>query len=355
MRDLSGCNGNGGYVPKQIFLSYAADDREKAQRLVTALESAGIDVWWDQRIAGGARYETEIEKALNASDLVIVGWSDAGNQSDWVKDEAEYARGLGKLFPVSFDGSMPPIGFRQYQVAPFPERSGDNAFDELIDAVQARLAGRSVQSVQSSASSKRRPKSWLAIAAVFMAALAAWALYAFSTDKTPAASLEPLVMIMDSAHPARIYDDEVRESGGTNADILSDILSDLPIQTQKELISPGWQRNEAILQFGPDLIVIHYSGFKQEDARGDRPQLRLLIQYFAETDTQFLVYSRAGNEWLQTNLDKVLTDVYAAHPMLRDRVFIYPLLEYGEANWSDPASSQGIKLKVKEVLTLGND
>ncbi len=345
---------HGGYVAKRVFLSYAAEDRDYAQRLVSGLEKAGIDVWWDQHIPGGARYETEIERALNDSELVIVAWSEAANQSDWVKDEAEFARNVGKLYPISFDGSLAPIGFRQYQVAPCPNSDDRSEYADLADAIKHRLDNPMSQpsgtGSLTTAKRKTRIPIWAWLAGITVIAAGLWfGLFGINKSQKPDI---PLVMIMDSAHPARIYDQEVQENGGTNADILSDILSDLPIQTQKELISPAWQRNEAILRFEPDLIVIHYSGFKQEDSKGDRPQLRLLIQYFAETQTEFLVYSRAGNEWLQGNMDIVLEDVYAEHPSLRERVYIYPLLEYGDPHWKDPATSQGIKLKVKSLLEL---
>jgi len=162
----------------------------------------------------------------------------------------------------------------------------------------------------------------------------------------------PLVMIMDSAHPARIYDEQVKSEGGTNADILSDILADLPIRTQKELISPSWHRFEAITQFNPTLIVVHYSGFKQEDASGNRPQLRLLIEYFRKTETKFLIYSRADSALLDGNMDIILKKLYTENPDMRERVDTFPMLEYGEPKWKDQASAQGIKLKIKDMLQL---
>jgi len=168
----------------------------------------------------------------------------------------------------------------------------------------------------------------------------------------PAKADPPLVVIMDSAHPARIYDAQVIAEGATNADILSDILDDLPIRTQKELISPNWHRYEAITQFEPDLIVIHYSGFKQEDSSGGRPKLKLLVEYFEKTDTEFLIYSRAGEEWLDGNMNIILEDLYADNPGLKDRIDIFPLLEYGEPHWMDQSSAQGIKLKIKTLLEL---
>ena len=343
-------------MSQRLFVSYAAADREQISPFIAALKAAGFDVWWDQNIPGGARYHSEIEKALKAADLVIVGWSETANESDWVKDEAELARDHDKLFPVSLDGTMPPMGFRQYQVEPFPERSDSANFDLLIKAIKQRLSGenqprdRSRKNTRKNSGAAGISKIMFGFAVLLLAVLAGW--FALNNSKKEAL---PLVMIMDSAHPARIYDEDVKEKGGTNADILAEILSDLPIQTQKELISPLWQRNEAVLKFHPDLIVIHYSGFKQEDSSGPRPQLKLLIEYFADTDTRFLIYSRAGEDWLQAKVDIILDEIAVRHPDIKSRVEVFPLLEYGDPYWADPGPAQAIKLHVKEILGLGQD
>ena len=196
-----------------------------------------------------------------------------------------------------------------------------------------------------------RRSNWVAAASA--AVLAVAALGNFGKDLIDSYQSEPpLVVIMDSAHPARVYDQSVFEAGGTNADTLSDILGDLPLRAQKELISPSWNRFEAIAKFDPDLILIHYSGFKQEDARGPRPKLKLLIEYFLASDTAFLIYSRAGRGWLDARVETVIAELVEQHPDLRDRVQIYPLLEYGEASWLDPAAALAIKLKIKDMLAL---
>ena len=43
-----------------------------------------------------------------------MAWSQASVTSDWVLDEASQGREMRKLVPVSFDGTLPPISFRQY-------------------------------------------------------------------------------------------------------------------------------------------------------------------------------------------------------------------------------------------------
>jgi TolB-like protein/Tfp pilus assembly protein PilF len=97
-----------------VFLSYSHADQDRARLLATALGQAGLDVWWDTLIEGGAQFAKSVETALQDSDAVIVAWSRASVMSDWVLDEAAQGRELRKLVPVSFDGTLPPISFRQY-------------------------------------------------------------------------------------------------------------------------------------------------------------------------------------------------------------------------------------------------
>ncbi|UNK57873.1 TIR domain-containing protein [Pseudoxanthomonas daejeonensis] len=98
-----------------VFLSYSRSDQAQARHLAQALEQAGLDVWWDTLIEGGAAFAKSIEEALAACDAVIVLWSRHSIRSDWVLDEAARGRDLKKLVPLSIDGTEPPLGFRQYQ------------------------------------------------------------------------------------------------------------------------------------------------------------------------------------------------------------------------------------------------
>ena len=98
-----------------VFLSYSRADQAQAQRVAQVLEEAGLQVWWDTLIEGGAAFAQSIEAALAASDAVIVLWSKHSVSSDWVLDEAARGRDLKKLVPLSIDGTEPPLGFRQYQ------------------------------------------------------------------------------------------------------------------------------------------------------------------------------------------------------------------------------------------------
>ncbi len=127
-----------------IFISYARADRDKIERLASSLKAEGCSVWWDRRIVGGDDFSDDIERELAAAKAVIVGWSEIGSKSRWVKDEASLASDSGKLIAVSLDGADPPIGFRQFHTIDLAAWRGgrDEAlFRDVMQAVSTRLAG----------------------------------------------------------------------------------------------------------------------------------------------------------------------------------------------------------------------
>lgn len=99
-----------------VFVSYASEDRETVRALVTDLEANGFSVWWDRSIGAGAAFDREIERALDASSAVLVLWSPASIESDWVRAEAYEGLNRGVLVPVVTGGVRPPLAFRQTQV-----------------------------------------------------------------------------------------------------------------------------------------------------------------------------------------------------------------------------------------------
>ena len=99
-----------------LFLSYSRADETSARRIAVALQHAGYIVWWDALIEGGEAFAQSIAEALESADAVMVLWSKTSVESDWVKDEAAQGRERHRLIPLSLDGTLPPLGFRQYQM-----------------------------------------------------------------------------------------------------------------------------------------------------------------------------------------------------------------------------------------------
>ena len=124
-------------VPPTVFLSYARADQKQAAKLAKSLEAAGLKVWWDTMIEGGAVFSKSIEAALSSSDAVIVGWSRTSVESDWVLDEAAKGRDFRKLVPVSFDGTAPPLGFGQYHSIDLSRWHGNADGAEIAGLIRA--------------------------------------------------------------------------------------------------------------------------------------------------------------------------------------------------------------------------
>jgi len=129
----------------KVFVSYAHEDRARAQQLVQALTQSGLTVWWDGLIVAGTEFASTTEQALEAATAVIVLWSRSSAASHWVRDEATRGRDRGCLVPVSLDGSEPPIGFRQYHFISLANWRG------RADAEEIRVLVHAVETAQTQA------------------------------------------------------------------------------------------------------------------------------------------------------------------------------------------------------------
>jgi TolB-like protein/tetratricopeptide (TPR) repeat protein len=161
-----------------VFLSYARADQPQAAQLTAALEAAGLDVWWDALIEGGAAFAKSIEAALLRCDAVIVLWSASSAASDWVRDEAAKGREQRKLVPISLDGTAPPLGFGQYHALDFSRWGG------AADAAEIASLLRSIGSVAS-----RRDSGGTAVDAAGEAAAGA----GFATANASVSATAPLL------------------------------------------------------------------------------------------------------------------------------------------------------------------
>jgi hypothetical protein len=159
-----------------IFLSYSREDRPRVEPLTQALAASGYQVWWDRNLAGGSRFLEETESELSNAKAVLVVWSKTSVTSHWVADEASAARDTGRLVPITFDGSIPPLGFRQFQVMDFTHwKPGDEATMAELRSALARLVKPSDPARPASVPAARKsiPKHTLVIGGVVVAALLA--------------------------------------------------------------------------------------------------------------------------------------------------------------------------------------
>jgi tetratricopeptide (TPR) repeat protein len=129
-----------------VFVSYASADRERVIPIVQAIERRGWTVWWDRKIGAGNAFDREIEKALDEARCIIVVWSEASIESDWVRNEATEGLERGILIPVLLDAIRPPLAFRRTQTIDLTASS--TSLDAVLDAVlricpiQERIGGK---------------------------------------------------------------------------------------------------------------------------------------------------------------------------------------------------------------------
>jgi serine/threonine protein kinase len=152
-------------------------------------------------------------------------------------------------------------------------------------------------------------RGWLAAAAGVAAAAvltSTWVLSRRSADPALPTG-PPVIVLMDSPHPERVYDDQTRKAGGTNADDLTDLLRDLPVRLVKENTNASWHREYEVVQENPALIVAHRSCFYDATMLGEasrqRPFIDLSWDKFevfaalvaqANPRTKVLTYSRGS-------------------------------------------------------------
>ncbi|MFI4933418.1 MAG: TIR domain-containing protein [Caulobacterales bacterium] len=134
-----------------IFISYARSTARQAEAVSEALRSLGYSVWRDDDLPSHRAYADVIEEQLRTAKAVVVIWSEEAVKSQWVRSEADRARGEDKLVQLSVDGARLPMPFDQIQCADLSGWSGQgdhanwrkvvSSLAELMSAGDARAGG----------------------------------------------------------------------------------------------------------------------------------------------------------------------------------------------------------------------
>jgi uncharacterized RDD family membrane protein YckC len=89
----------------QVFVCYASEDREVAERVCSTLEAQGVECWIAPRnVTPGMDYAAAIIEAISDSRVLVLVFSEHANQSPHVRREVERAssRGVG-IVPFRID------------------------------------------------------------------------------------------------------------------------------------------------------------------------------------------------------------------------------------------------------------
>jgi TIR domain/Caspase domain/SIR2-like domain len=133
-----------------IFLSYAREDREIAERMVEVLRTAFGEerVFWDDDLRAGDPWRQALETRLEQARCAIVLWSSTSVTKEFVSEEASRAKDRGILVHALLaEGVRLPLGFGEVQ---YERLSGwcrsqdpqDADLRRLIEAIERRLQAK---------------------------------------------------------------------------------------------------------------------------------------------------------------------------------------------------------------------
>jgi hypothetical protein len=105
-----------------IFISYATEDKARVRPLADALAAEGWSVFWDRKVKPGENWHRVIGRELRQARCVVVTWSRASVESEWVLEAAVEGKTRKVLIPASLDAVDIPFGFRPLQSADLTAR-----------------------------------------------------------------------------------------------------------------------------------------------------------------------------------------------------------------------------------------
>lgn len=206
------------------FISYSRADSSFAIRLAKDLKSAGFNVWLDQLdIPTGARWDDEVETALESCKIFMIILSPESLQSQNVKDEIGYAIDSGKhLLPVKIKSGEIPFRLRRFQYVDFSKQSYSDSLKEIkgllsapgslpetqefendISAAEERPTQKRVQAVAAGSPTPRTTMSrglLIGLVAVALLAISAIIFRSLGAERS-AATAPPIETALPESHP----------------------------------------------------------------------------------------------------------------------------------------------------------
>lgn len=162
-------------MAQQVFISYSSADKAIADRVCSALESAGVSCWMAPRnIEPGTDFPTAIVEAVNAAHALVLILTEHSAASPHVLSEVGHAfNGKKRIIPFRIWQQTLPEDLEYFlsltQWLDAPDGCTDQNLKRLVDATSAALAGERVQRALTPLKSQAR---WLAGAILTLVAVA---------------------------------------------------------------------------------------------------------------------------------------------------------------------------------------
>ncbi|MGA7192326.1 MAG: toll/interleukin-1 receptor domain-containing protein [Anaerolineales bacterium] len=127
-----------------VFISYSHSDWKIVEELSRYLEQQGCHVLIDRKdFQLGSSLQSEIEKALNKADIIIVVLSKDAIASNWVKTEIGYAMATNKsILPVLVDDVDLPLYLSQFNFLDLRQKIRATELEDAIAHSFEKLSKR---------------------------------------------------------------------------------------------------------------------------------------------------------------------------------------------------------------------
>lgn len=124
-----------------VFISYSRQDTEAVEPLVAALRARGYQVFFDKAsIQVGENWKARLGKAVRASRVCLLCWSEHARASEFVAFEYARAQGLGRpVLPWLLDGTPLP---QMIEIHGVVERNPQKAAELFRPSLGTKLSVR---------------------------------------------------------------------------------------------------------------------------------------------------------------------------------------------------------------------
>jgi hypothetical protein len=128
---------------RRAFASYDSADRAEVLRRVQGIERVGVEVFQDVLdLKPGQLWENELYRRLDDCDVVLLFWSAAARDSEWVTREIDYILARQEREPKTADGAeMPAIEPLPIEGPPVPTPPDKLKHLHFNDALLYAIAG----------------------------------------------------------------------------------------------------------------------------------------------------------------------------------------------------------------------
>ena len=131
----------------KVFLCHSSADKPKVRKLYHFLKEQGVQPWFDEDdLIGGQDWQTEIPKAIETSDVVLVCLTkNSVDKEGYIQKEIKFAldKALGMpegrifLIPIKFEECTVPFSLKRYQ---WIDLFDDNNYLKIIKALNLRAS-----------------------------------------------------------------------------------------------------------------------------------------------------------------------------------------------------------------------